>query len=147
MPKRNTARRTRLSTADFVQLAAFRHALRRFLHFSETAATRAGLTGQQYQALLAIRGGVERQYMTINDLARHLIIKHNSAVELVDRLVARGLVMRERIPEDRRKVRLRLSQSGEKVLRSLASVHRQELRRVGPIIHGFLKELSEADKI
>lgn len=85
--------------------------------------------------------------MTINDLARHLIIKHNSAVELVDRLVARGLVMRERIPEDRRKVRLRLSQSGEKVLRSLAAIHRQELRRVGPIIHGFLKELSEADKI
>jgi DNA-binding MarR family transcriptional regulator len=147
VPKRNTARRTRLSTADFVQLAAFRHALRRFLHFSETAAIRSGLTGQQYQALLAIRGGAERRYMTINDLARDLLIKHNSAVGLVDRLVARGLLMRERIPEDRRKVQLRLSWAGEKVLRSLAAVHRQELQRIGPIIHGFLEELARPDKI
>lgn len=147
MPRRNTARRTRLSTAEFVQLAAFRHALRRFLHFSETAATRSGLTGQQYQALLAIRGGAGRRYVTINDLARDLLIKHNSAVGLVDRLVARGLLMRKRIPEDRRKVQLQLSHPGEKVLRDLASVHREELRRIGPIIHGFLEELAQPDKI
>jgi DNA-binding MarR family transcriptional regulator len=85
--------------------------------------------------------------MTINDLARDLLIKHNSAVGLVDRLVARGLLMRERIPEDRRKVQLRLSRGGEKVLRSLAAVHRQELQRIGPIIHGFLEELARPDKI
>ena len=141
MPRRSGAPRVRLSTADFVRLAAFRHALRRFLRFSETAAASAGLTGQHYQALLAIRGSPERAHMMISDLAERLLIRHNSAVGLVDRLAARGLVVRERVGGDRRKVHLRLTRSGEAVLEKLASVHRQELRRVGPVIQGFLREL------
>ena len=40
---------------DYRMLAAFRLALRRFVHFSETAAEAAGLSPQQHQALLAIR--------------------------------------------------------------------------------------------
>ena len=141
MPTIKAARRQGLTTADFVRLAAFRYALRRFLRFSEAAARSAGLTGQHYQALLAIRGRPEAEPMTINDLAQQLLIKHNSAVGLVDRLASRSLVMRERIGGDRRKVHVRLTCGGERVLERLASVHRQELRRVGPVIQGFLKEL------
>jgi hypothetical protein len=37
-------------------LAAFRYALRRFLAFSEQAARQAGVTPQQYLALLAVLG-------------------------------------------------------------------------------------------
>jgi len=143
---RIASRRGQLTKADFVRLAAFRHALRRFLRFSESAARGAGLTGQHYQALLALRGSPEGEHMAINDLARHLLIKHNSAVGLVDRLAARGLVVRERIRGDRRKVQLRLTRTGEGVLEKLASVHRQELRRVGPIIQGFLKELVDSNR-
>ena len=132
-----------MSTADFVRLASFRHALRRFLRFSESAARSAGLTGRHYQALLSLRGRPRGEAMTINDLARDLLIKHNSAVGLVDRLAARGLVVRERIRGDRRKVELRLSGSGEAVLGKLASVLREELRRVGPVIRGFLNELAK----
>jgi DNA-binding MarR family transcriptional regulator len=130
-----------LSAANYTRLATFRCALRRFLRFSETAASRVGLTGRQYQALLAIRatpaGG-----MTIRELAQELLIQHNSAVELVDRLGARNLVWRERSSGDRRKVQVRLTPPGIKTLRELTSMHRQELRRVGPIMHAALAEFS-----
>src|SRR5205814_3775832 len=88
-------RRYHLETRDYARLAAFRHALRRFLRFSEAAAARAGLTSQHYQAMLVLRGCPDDKRVTINDLAQQLLIKHNSAVELVDRLAREGLVVRE----------------------------------------------------
>ena len=133
--------RARLGTEDFARLAAFRHALRRFLRFSHAAAGRVGLTGQHYQALLAIRGGSESQQMTVAELAQHLLTKHNSAVGLVDRLAARGLVTRDRVPGDRRKVRVRLTPKGERVLERLALIHREELRTFGPVMRALLENL------
>jgi DNA-binding MarR family transcriptional regulator len=130
-----------LSAANYMRLATFRRALRRFLRFSETAAARVGLTGRQYQALLAIRANPAGG-MTIRELAQELLIQHNSAVELVDRLGSRALVSRERSSGDRRKVQVRLTPLGLKILRELASVHRQELRRVGPIIRAALADFS-----
>lgn len=142
MAKGSSARRSELTTADYERLAAFRYALRRFLHFSDSAASGVGLTGQQYQAMLAIRSLDAREPVTINDLARQLLIRHNSAVGLVDRLVAQGLMIRERMPEDRRKAHLRLSAKGEQVLERLASVHRVKLNRIGPDMHRVLGELA-----
>lgn len=133
-----------LQTADYVRLASFRWALRRFLHFSESATAKLGLTGQQYQAMLVLRSRLGRVPVTINDLARQLLIRHNSAVGLVDRLASLGLLERSGIPEDRRKVRLRLTRKGERVLGSLAAIHRQKLRRIGPDIHRNLAELAVA---
>jgi len=142
--KAKAAKTPQLQTADYVRLASFRYALRRFLRFSEAAAARVGLTGQHYQAMLAIRGSVQGRSITINDLARQLLIKHNSTVGLVDRLVAHGLVTRESSSEDLRKVLVRLSRKGEHVLGRLASVHRLKLRRIGPDIHRILGELTGA---
>jgi len=133
---------TGLRDADFERLASFRYALRQFLHFSEAATARVGLTGQQYQAMLVVRSRGGRGPVTINDLARQLLIRHNSAVGLVDRLCALGLMSRTRVADDRRKVRLRLTHKGEQVLGRLASVHRLKLRRIGPEIHRFLGELT-----
>jgi len=127
-------RRYQLDTADYGRLAAFRQALREFLHFSEHAAGELGLTAQHYQAMLVLRACPEDMRMTINDLARQLLIKHNSAVGLVDRLVAEKLVAREPSEADRRKVELRLSARGRQVLAKLAAIHRQELERVGPLM-------------
>jgi len=133
-----------LQTADYVRLATFRWALRRFLHFSESATAKVGLTGQQYQAMLVLRSRLGRAPVTINDLARQLLIRHNSAVGMVDRLASLGLLVRAGIPEDRRKVQLRLTRKGEQVLGSLAAIHRQKLRRIGPDIHQNLAELAGA---
>jgi DNA-binding MarR family transcriptional regulator len=125
-------RRYRLQTSDYARLAKFRHALREFLRFSEDAAAAAGLTAQHYQAML--RACPEGRRVTINDLAQDLLIKHNSAVGLVDRLVEEGLVVREPSSADRRKVELRLSARGRQVLSKLAGMHRSELQRIAPAL-------------
>src|SRR5260221_8535245 len=100
-----------ISKAEYETLASFRYLMRQFLHFSENAAEDIGLTPQQHQALLAIAGYPERDYVTIGELAERLQIRHNSAVGLVDRLVAQGLVMRSP-GTDRRVVHLRLTSHG-----------------------------------
>jgi DNA-binding MarR family transcriptional regulator len=137
-------RRYNLTTADYTQLAAFRHALRAFLRFSEAAAEAVGLTAQHYQAMLVLRGCPDGERFTINDLARQLFIKHNSAVGLVDRLQREGLIAREPSSVDRRKVELNLTARGRQVLAKLAAMHRRELQRIGPQIERFFAELGQA---
>jgi len=140
-------KRFKLTTRDYARLAAFRYALRGFLRFSEDAASDAGLTTQHYQAMLILRACPEGERVSINDLARQLLIKHNSAVGLVDRLVQEKLVLREVSSADRRKVELHLTGRGRQVLAKLAAMHRGELRRVGPVLEKFFGELSRADAV
>jgi len=131
-----------LTTRDYARLAAFRHALRKFLRFSEEAAAEAGLTMQHYHAMLVVRACSDDKHVTINDLAQQLLIKHNSAVGLVDRLANEGLVVRRPSIVDRRKVELRLSPLGRRLLARLASMHRKELQRIGPIMKQFFAEFT-----
>ena len=141
-PKRR--RSAHLDAAEYQQLASFRYALRSFLRFSEAAAEKVGLTAQHYQALLAVCATADG-HLTINDLAQQLLIRHNSAVGLVDRLTAQGLLAREPSPEDGRKVRLRLTSKGDRVLEKLAEVHREELRRIGPQLEALLHDITRAE--
>ncbi len=141
MPQVKRARAAKLDTQEYQELAAFRHALRGFLRFSESAAEKAGLTAQHYQALLTVRACPEERNVTINDLAGQLLIRHNSAVGLVDRLVRQGLVAREPSPDDRRKVHLRLTAKGDRILERLAEVHREELQRIGPQLRQLLRDI------
>lgn len=141
MGQQKRRRSAHLDAGEYQQLASFRYALRRFLRFSEAAAEKVGLTAQHYQALLAVcatPGG----RVTINDMAQQLLIRHNSAVGLVDRLSDQGLVAREPSPEDGRKVHLRLTAKGDRILEKLAEVHREELRRIGPQLEGLLHEIT-----
>jgi len=134
---------TQVSKSEYEALAAFRYALRQFQHFSETAAKDVGLTPQQHQALLAIKGFPERDYVTIGELAERLQIRHHSTVGLVDRLVRQGLVAREPSEDDRRQVHVSLTRRGRDLLEKLAEVHREELRRVGPQISELLDRLAD----
>ena len=133
----------RLASAEFQTLAAFRYALRRFLAFSEAAANAGGLLPQQYQALLAVKGAANGHAMTIAQLAEQLIIKHNSAVGLVDRMAVEGLVTREASTADHRKVLIRLAPKGTRLLERLAATHRAELRRMAPELKRLIAFLSE----
>ena len=142
MQLRKAERKAGLTTRDYAELAAFRRALRHFLHFSEAAAAAVGLTSRHYQAMLVVRACAEGQHVSINDLARELLIKHNSTVELVDRLARERLVVRNLSSTDRRKVELRLTGRGRQVLAKLAATHRAELERIGPGLRQFLGELS-----
>jgi DNA-binding MarR family transcriptional regulator len=127
-----------LGQADYERLAEFRHLLRRFLLFSEEAAERAGLTAQQHQALLAIKGHPGGQPPTIGSLAERLAIRPHSAVGLIDRLAAKGLVRRSEAPSDRRQVLLALTDEAEALLGELSVAHRDELRRLAPLLRGLL---------
>lgn len=131
-----------VSKRDYEVLAALRYALRQFLRFSEEAAQRAGLTPQQHQALLAIKGFPGRDHVTIGELAERLQILHHSAVGLADRLVNEKYIERTRNPEDQRQVYLRLTAHGERVLQQLSTAHQEQIRRIGPEINSLLQRLS-----
>jgi len=136
----------RIDKSQYETLAAFRYALRRFLRFSEGAAEAAGITAQQHQALLAIKGFPARDKITVGELAERLQLRHHSAVGLIDRLVAEKLVVREPSAGDRRQVLVQLTSRGEAILAKLASVHREQLKRIGPEISQLLGRLGGAEK-
>jgi DNA-binding MarR family transcriptional regulator len=144
MSQHKRRRSAHLDASEYQQLASFRFALRSFLRFSEVAAEKVGLSAQHYQALLAVCATADG-HVTINDLAKQLLIRHNSAVGLVDRLTNQGLVSREPSPEDGRKVILHLTSKGDRVLEKLAEVHREELRRIGPQLESLLQQIMQAE--
>ena len=131
----------KISKTKYENLAAFRYALRQFLSFSEAAAKRAGITPQQHQALLAIKGFPGRDTVTVGELAERLQLRHHSTVELVDRLMDLKLVARKQSDTDRRHVHVRLSARGEQILDKLSSAHEEQLRCVGPKLSESLKRL------
>jgi DNA-binding MarR family transcriptional regulator len=128
-----------LDDADYRRLLQFRISLRRFLHWSEEQAERAGLTPAQHQLLLAIKGHDGEQGPTIGDVAGYLLLRHHSAVGLIDRAERAGLVRRQEDSGDRRVVRLCLTEQGEGLLQQLTSLHLEEIQRLSPRI----QELSQ----
>ena len=125
--------------ADYTALAQFRYQLRTFLAFSETAAQNAGLTPQQHQALLAIKGLAAPDGASVGDIARFLLIRHHTAVELVDRMAKLKLIGREADPQDARRVLVRLTAKGEQKLRSLSRIHLDELSAAAPALARILR--------
>src|SRR5689334_20815525 len=134
----------RLNKSDYERLAALRFQLRRFLRFSEVEAKTVGLTPRQYQGLLVVAGYPGRDEITVGELAAQLLIAHHSAVGLVDRLCAQGLVERKPGPVDRRQVFVRLTVRGSAVLEKLAHAHQAELLKLGPKISDLLRTLEGA---
>lgn len=116
-----------IGKADYEAIANFRYAIRRFLRFSEQAARANGVTPQQHQLLLAVKGFPNRDYASVSELADRLQMRQHSMVGLIDRTEAQGLVRREQGTTDRRQVFVHLTTSGEKMLRQLVAQHRREL--------------------
>jgi DNA-binding MarR family transcriptional regulator len=151
----STRSRPRLDDDDFGRLLAFRDGLRRFLHWSEAQAKAVGLTAHQHQLLLAIRGhrgdGGERgdrgheRSPSIGEVADHLLLRHHSAVELIDRAQRSGLVERVDDDTDQRVVRLRLTDVGEAKLEALAAAHLEELSRLQAHFAGLWDHLPAVD--
>src|SRR3954454_13289686 len=119
-----------LTKQDFEALARFRSGIRRYLRFSEETVRRHGVTPQQYQLLLALKGFPGRDWAVVRELADRLQLRHHSVVELVDRAQREGLVERATDPDDARAVRVLLTNRGEQLLGRLSALHRDELRRM-----------------
>jgi DNA-binding MarR family transcriptional regulator len=120
----------RLTDADYEDLLTLRTGLRRFLRWSEQQSEEAGLTPAQHQLLLAVRGHSDRRGPTIGEVADYLLLRHHSAVGLIDRADAAGLVERVRDAEDHRLVRLQLTAAGTERLEALSAQHFDELQRM-----------------
>lgn len=129
-----------LDASLYKGLAGFRYALRQFLAFSEAATREAGVTAQQYQALLVIKTHPEGAIM-IRDLADQLLIQHNGAVQLTDRMVQAELVERRQAPNDGRGVLVVMTKKGSRLLEQLAVNHFQELLRQEPLLAESLRLL------
>ncbi len=138
------ARNQKLSDADYARLADFRYALRCFLEFSESAAARERLTPRQHQALLVIRGSPDAT-ATVSRLAERLRVRHNTAVELSQRLEAGGLILRQPSPDDGRAVCLTLTNEGSDKLEDLTRAHREELRQLSPEIIALFRSLEAGE--
>jgi DNA-binding MarR family transcriptional regulator len=131
---RARSRRPPLGSVDYATLAELRYQIRRFVRMREEAARAVGLEPQQYLALLQVKGLDGRQPATISVLAERLQIRHHAAVQLVDRLVARGLARRRRLRGDRRHVVVGLTARGQALLRRLARYSLAELHTAGPAL-------------
>jgi DNA-binding MarR family transcriptional regulator len=123
-----------LTKQDFEALARFRFGIRRYLRFSEETVRRHGVTPQQYQLLLAIKGFPGRDWAVVRELADRLQLRHHSVVELVNRAQRQGLVHRTTDPDDARAVRVVLTDQGEHLLGRLSALHRDELRRMDTVL-------------
>jgi len=124
--------RTRGKKVDYESLAQFRYEIRSFLDFVQRVAAKSGIEPQQYQALLAIRGLRGDETPNVRTLARRMLLRHHSAVELSARLERRGWIKRTRSDNDRREVLLRLTSRGQHLLDKLSQLHREELRVRAP---------------
>ena len=120
---------THLQPNDYEALAELRYLGRKFLRFSKDfLRAHAGLNPEQYEALLAVKAFSSNKGVTISQLSERLQVKHHSAVNIVDRLVEKKLVMRAADETDRRQRHVQLTAKGEKLIEELAAVHWKELR-------------------
>jgi len=130
-----------LTAEQYRRLAEFRYQMRRFLHFSQEAAAATGLHSRQYQLLQAIAGMPEDMSPTIAAVAARMCLRHNSAVELVNRSIEAGLLRKAPDPIDHRKLLLQITPAGGRVLSSLVEYHLRELEELGPDLIRSLKRL------
>ena len=126
-----TSKSERVTDRDYRELLALRTTLRQFLHWSEDRALAAGVTPAQHQLLLAVRGHDGDDAPTIADLAEHLLLRHHSVVGLVDRAEEAKLVTRHRDANDRRVVRVALTNKGARILESLSAAHLDQIKKLG----------------
>src|ERR1700730_9172161 len=117
-----------LRPEDYSALGAFRYAMRKFLRFSKDALAAAKVTTEQYEALLAVKTRSNSEGITVGELSDLVHDSHHTTVSLLDKLVARRLVVRRRASEDRRQVHIKLTSRGGSVLARMAALHRREIR-------------------
>lgn len=129
----------KMNDADYALLADFRATLRTFMAFSETQARSVGLTPQQHQALLTIRG-TALGTATVGYVAERLMLKPHSASGLLSRLEEAGFVLRESDPTDQRKTFMRLTVEAEQLLESLSLAHLEELSNLKPMLISMINQ-------
>jgi MarR family transcriptional regulator, 2-MHQ and catechol-resistance regulon repressor len=97
-----------------------------------------GISPQQYNILRILRGAKGR--MNMHNVKQRMIDRAPNATRLTDKLIAKGLVERERCEEDRRVVYVRISSKGLELLEQIDRHHRVEMKRQ-------MQHLKDADAV
>ncbi len=134
-----------LEQEDFTHLLELRTGLRRFLRWSETQAKAAGLTPAKHQLLLAVRGHPDPAGPTVGEIADYLVLRHHSAVGLIDRAVSEGLVRRNPDPRSKSVVRITLTPAGMDKLELLSEAHLEELAHLAPTMQALWHAVEQSD--
>jgi DNA-binding MarR family transcriptional regulator len=114
--------------------------LRRFMRWSEEQAAEAGLTPAQHQLLVAIKGHPGPFPPAMREIADYLLLQSHSAVGLVDRAEAAGVVRRQPDRDDGRVVRVQLTEKGDHLVTSLTRAHLAELRKLAVALNELLPD-------
>lgn len=136
-----------LSADDYQRLLELRTGLRRFLHWSEAQAQEEGITPAQHQLLLAVKGHPDPAGPTIGDVAGYLVTRHHSAVELIDRAAAAGLLTRRTDQANRSVIRLALTDEGAGRLEALSAAHLDELAQLAPAMAALWQALDSEQRL
>jgi DNA-binding MarR family transcriptional regulator len=104
---------------------------------------RFDLTAQQYNALRLLRAAHPKKVPTLN-LAGRLVSRAPDITRLLDKLVDRGLVERERPADNRRVVNVGITEAGQALLDQLAPAIREcHERQLGHMDEGEMRTLVE----
>jgi DNA-binding MarR family transcriptional regulator len=131
----------KITTVDYQALAELRYRIHHFLWEADAAAVQVGLEPQHYFLLLAVRGLPGGMNATIRTLAERLALKHNTTVELVDRMEKHGYVGRTPSRSDHRCVLVRLLPRGKKFLEQVAQRRITELRGGGAALANAIEKV------
>jgi DNA-binding MarR family transcriptional regulator len=129
-----------MDSERFKGLAGFRQGMRRFLAASEKISRAAGVTTQQYQALLAIKAA-DSSRLAMKDLAEELLMAPHATVQLMNRLEKAELAERRPSDRDRRFVFVALTAAGDALINDLAERHLGEMLRQEPRLRASLNRL------
>ncbi|HET9076745.1 MAG TPA: MarR family transcriptional regulator [Acidimicrobiales bacterium] len=91
------------------------------------AACGTEITLPQYRALVVLSG---RGPQRVADLAEALDVLPSTATRMCDRLAAKRLLRRNRSPQDRRIVRVGVTEEGRRLVDRVSQARRAELRQV-----------------
>jgi DNA-binding MarR family transcriptional regulator len=109
--------------------------------FEDELFGRHDLTPQQYNALRLLRGTHPEPMHTL-ELAGRLVSRAPDITRLLDKLQQRGLIERDRPAENRRVVRIAITEAGLALLRDLhAPLQECHARQLGHLSRRRLKEL------
>lgn len=113
--------------------------MRRFQRWSEDQASGAGLTHVQHQLLVAIKGHPE-DAPSVGQIADYLLLQSHSAVGLVDRAEAAGLVRRVPDPDDARVARVELTELGDRLVTGLTEITLAEMHKLAAALSALVPD-------
>lgn len=93
-----------------------------------------GLTPPQY-AVLRVIGTSPSKNVTMSEIGKEMIVTYANITTIVDNLEKLQYVRRQRDPDDRRLVKVELTDSGSKLYKKIYRSHRKEVARLMKVLN------------